>query len=145
MDDRQAESRPLPRVECLGNNTNPRYKKVLRQDSLTYLSSPDRLNTIHIISNTKIPMVDPTKCIAKVANKLRISQKTKYQAINIKEEVVNKKINAGKDPNSIAATVLYVSSLNNDEKIPQKDIAAAAGITEVTIRNRLKDLKNHLK
>jgi transcription initiation factor TFIIIB Brf1 subunit/transcription initiation factor TFIIB len=33
--------------------------------------------------------------------------------------------------------------LKADEKIPQKDIAAASGVTEVTLRNRLKDLQDH--
>jgi transcription initiation factor TFIIB len=91
----------------------------------------------------RIPVVDPKKCIARVANKLNISEKTKHQAMNIMEEVVNKQITAGKDPNSMVATVLYVSSLKTDEKILQKDIAAASGVTEVTLRNRLKDLQNH--
>ena len=93
----------------------------------------------------KIPIVDPMKSITRVASKLKISQKAKYQAINIMEEVVHKKMSAGKDPNSIAATVLYVSSLKNDERILQRDVATASGVTEVTIRNRLKDLKNHLE
>lgn len=57
----------------------------------------------------KVPIVDPMKCIARVVNKLRIREKTKYQAINIMEEVIAKEITAGKDPNAIAATVLYVS------------------------------------
>jgi transcription initiation factor TFIIB len=92
----------------------------------------------------RIPIVDPKKCISRVANKLNISEKTKHQAINIMDEVIDKQISAGKDPNSMAATVLYASLLNTDEKIPQKDIAAASGVTEVTLRNRLKDLKNHL-
>jgi len=92
----------------------------------------------------RIPVVDPKKCIARVANKLNISEKTKHQAMNIMEEVVNKQITAGKDPNSMVATVLYVSSLKTDEKILQKDIAAASGVTEVTLRNRLKDLETHL-
>jgi transcription initiation factor TFIIB len=41
--------------------------------------------------------------------------------------------------------VLYVSSIKTDEKIPQKDIAAASGVTEVTIRNRFKELKKILE
>ena len=49
----------------------------------------------------RIPVVDPKKCIARVANKLNISEKTKHQAMNIMEEVVNKQITAGKDPNSM--------------------------------------------
>jgi transcription initiation factor TFIIB len=93
----------------------------------------------------KVPIVDPMKCIARVANRLSISEKTKQQALNIMEEVVNKKITAGKEPMGLAATVLYASSINTDEKIPQKDIAAASGVTEVTIRNRFKDLKKLLE
>jgi transcription initiation factor TFIIIB Brf1 subunit/transcription initiation factor TFIIB len=36
-------------------------------------------------------------------------------------------------------------SIKNNEKIPQKEIAAASGVTEVTIRNRFKDLKKLLE
>jgi transcription initiation factor TFIIB len=93
----------------------------------------------------KIPAVDPMKCIARVANKLKISEKTKYQAMNIMEEVVNKRITSGKEPMALAASVLYASSIRNEEKIPKKDIAAASGATEVTIRNRFKDLKKLLE
>ncbi|HKU49694.1 MAG TPA: hypothetical protein VJP79_07070 [Nitrososphaera sp.] len=44
----------------------------------------------------------------------------------------------------LAATVLYMSCLANGENKTQKDIADAAGVTEVTIRNRFKDLKSKL-
>jgi transcription initiation factor TFIIB len=93
----------------------------------------------------KIPVVDPMKCVAKVANKLSINEKTKHLAMNIMEEVVNKKITAGKEPMGMAATVVYASSLKTDEKISQRDIAAASGVTEVTIRNRFKDLSRNLE
>jgi transcription initiation factor TFIIB len=43
---------------------------------------------------------------------------------------------------SLAATILYLSCLRNDEAVSQKYIAEAAGVTEVTIRNRIKDLKS---
>src|ERR671922_306336 len=43
----------------------------------------------------RIPAVNPMKCIARVANRLSVSEKTKYQAMNIMKEVVNKKISAG--------------------------------------------------
>jgi transcription initiation factor TFIIB len=44
----------------------------------------------------------------------------------------------------LAATVLYMSSIKTDENISQKEISSAAGVTEVTLRNRFKDLKNRL-
>jgi transcription initiation factor TFIIB len=91
--------------------------------------------------DVKIPIVDPLKCIAKISNKLNLSEKTKRQAINIMNDVTKKEISAGKDPMGIAATVLYLSCLKTVENRNQIDIANAAGVTEVTIRNRFKDLK----
>jgi transcription initiation factor TFIIB len=45
----------------------------------------------------------------------------------------------------LAATVVYASCVRTGEQKSQIDIANAADITEVTIRNRFKDLKSRLK
>jgi transcription initiation factor TFIIB len=92
----------------------------------------------------KVPNIDPVKCIAKVANKANLAEKTKRQALNIMEKVTENEISAGKDPMGMAATVLYISSIKNGENISQKEISSVAGITDVTLRNRFKDLKNQL-
>ena len=93
----------------------------------------------------KIPMVDPMKCIAKVANKAKLNEKTKRQAAEIMNNVIKREtISAGKDPMGLAASILYLASMNTNEDITQTDIADAAGVTEVTIRNRVKDLKKQL-
>ncbi len=47
----------------------------------------------------------------------------------------------GKDPRGMAAAALYLACKINDVKATQKDIAYAAGTTEVTLRNRLRDLE----
>jgi transcription initiation factor TFIIB len=47
----------------------------------------------------------------------------------------------GKDPRGMAAAALYMACKANDEGVTQKDIAYAAGTTEVTLRNRLRDLE----
>ena len=44
----------------------------------------------------------------------------------------------------MAAAALYIACLQNNEKITQKEIAEAAGVTEVTVRNRYKALKKQL-
>ena len=59
-------------------------------------------------------------------------------------EIVQRRISAGKLPMGLAATVLYISCLKNGENKTQKDIAEAAGVTEVTLRNRFNDLKTQL-
>ena len=50
-------------------------------------------------------------------------------------------ISAGKDPMGLAASVLYLSSIKNRDTITQSNIAEAAGVTEVTVRNRSKELR----
>jgi transcription initiation factor TFIIB len=44
----------------------------------------------------------------------------------------------------LAASVLYIACLNTGEGRTQTDIADAAGVTEVTVRNRYKNLKGQL-
>jgi transcription initiation factor TFIIB len=90
----------------------------------------------------KVPSVDPMKCIVKIANKAKLGEKIQRMAMSTMSDLINKEISAGKDPMGLAATVLYLSCLTNSETTTQRDIAEAAGVTEVTIRNRFKDLKN---
>lgn len=89
----------------------------------------------------KAPVIDPMKYIAKVANTASISEKTKRQAIDIMFDLTKRGITAGKDPSSLAATVLYLASRNTGENLTQKTLAEASGKSEVTVRIRLKDLK----
>jgi len=97
---------------------------------------------LHTKLDLKIPQPDPMKCIAKVANKVRLSERTKRQAAVIMSNVMKEGISAGKDPMGLAASVLYLSSIKNRDTITQSNIAEAAGVTEVTVRNRSKELKN---
>ena len=89
----------------------------------------------------KVPSMDLMKCIVKIANKAKLDEKIQRMAMSTMNDLINKEIAAGKDPMGLAATVLYLSCLTNGEATTQRDIAEAAGVTEVTIRTRFKDLK----
>jgi transcription initiation factor TFIIB len=88
-----------------------------------------------------IPLIEPSKYIARIANRAGISEKTKRIALTMMKEITKNEISAGKNPVALAATVLYLSCLATNENKTQMKISAAAGITEVSIRNRSKDLK----
>jgi len=88
-----------------------------------------------------IPIADPTRCVTKVGNILGLSEKTKRQALKLMTHIKYIEYSGGKKPTSLAATVLYVTCSKTDENISLKEIAKAAGITEVTIRTRFRDLK----
>jgi transcription initiation factor TFIIB len=90
------------------------------------------------------PIIDPIKCIVKVANKADLNENTQRQAIRFMNNLTEREISAGKNPMGLAATVLYISCLKTGENKTQADIANAGGVTEVTLRNRFKDLKAKL-
>ena len=91
-----------------------------------------------------MPISDPLTYVSKIAEKNRVSGRTQGTAIGILRTARQKRFSAGKDPMGMAAAALYIACLQNDEKITQKDIAEAAGVTEVTVRNRYKSLKKQL-
>jgi transcription initiation factor TFIIB len=51
----------------------------------------------------------------------------------------------GKNPRGIAAAIIYAASRLNNEKCTQKEAAEAAGISEVTLRSRIKEIEKLLK
>ena len=82
--------------------------------------------------------------VPKIAAKVNVGEKTQQKAVEILRKAEKLKTTAGKDPMGLAAAALYIACVMNDEKRTQKMIADAAGVTEVTIRNRYKGLKEAL-
>ncbi|HJJ23198.1 MAG TPA: transcription initiation factor IIB [Nitrosopumilus sp.] len=90
----------------------------------------------------KMPVVDSIQCIARIASQIGLSEKTKRNAMKILKKAEQNQAVSGKDPMGLAASALYLASIETDEHTTQKTLAMAAGVTEVTIRNRCKSLKS---
>jgi len=93
----------------------------------------------------RMPVEDPVRCVSKIASKVRIPIKTQRTAIKILGEAKKRGVVSGKDPMGLAAAALYVACVLDDVKKTQKEIAEVANVTEVTVRNRYKGLKESLK
>jgi transcription initiation factor TFIIB len=93
----------------------------------------------------KMPVVNPVKCVSRISSIAELSEKTKRKAVEILDQAAKIELSAGKDPMGLAAAALYLSCVISGENKTQKDIAVAAGVTEVTIRNRYKGLKEALE
>jgi transcription initiation factor TFIIB len=93
----------------------------------------------------QMPKPDAQLRVPKIASKIGLGEKTQRKAVDILKRAEKLKTTAGKDPMGLAAAALYIACVLTDEKRTQKMIADAAGVTEVTIRNRYKGLKESLK
>ncbi|WP_042685604.1 transcription initiation factor IIB [Candidatus Nitrosotenuis chungbukensis] len=92
----------------------------------------------------KMPVVDSINCVSKIASKVGLDEKTRRRALEILTNANNMEITAGKDPMGLAAAALYIACLKYDVKVSQREISIASGVTEVTIRNRYKGLRESL-
>jgi transcription initiation factor TFIIB len=66
------------------------------------------------------------------------------EAIRIIREAVKKGLISGRGPTGVAAAALYIAAAKHGERRTQKEVAEVAGVTEVTIRNRYRELKKEL-
>ena len=90
--------------------------------------------------NIRILPTSPLDYVNRFATELRLSQRTITRAIKILNQAAKKEITSGKGPMGVAAAALYIASLLCGEKKTQREVADVAGVTEVTIRNRYKEL-----
>ena len=89
----------------------------------------------------RMPVVDPVKCVSKIASRAGFSERTRRRALEILRHAQESRTSAGKNPMGLAAAALYLASvIELEDGKTQSDIAKAAGVTEVTIRNRYKPL-----
>ncbi len=88
---------------------------------------------------------NPADYIPRFASALKLSAETQSKAVEILEMARDIELTSGRGPTGIAAAALYVASLIHGEKRTQREVADVAGVTEVTIRNRYKELIKRLK
>lgn len=92
----------------------------------------------------RLPPIDSARFVARFGSELGISGEVRARAIEIIREAQEKKITSGKSPKGTAAAAIYLASLSCDERRSQKDVAEVADVTEVTIRNRYKEITDEL-
>ncbi len=82
--------------------------------------------------------------IPRFASMLKLKDKTEVRAIKILKEAMKKDVISGKGPCGCAAAAIYIASVLEGERRTQREIADMVGVTEVTIRNRYKEIAQAL-
>ncbi len=92
----------------------------------------------------KVPIPSATNLIPRVASELNLNGKTVVRAGSIISQAKERGITAGKDPGGIAGAAIYIAGILEDDRRTQREIAEIVNVTEVTIRNRYKELARKL-
>ncbi len=86
----------------------------------------------------------PFSYIAQFCSKLELDKQAIMQAEEIVRKANDLGISSGKGPTGIAAASIYIASVLVGKPRTQKEIAKVSGVTEVTIRNRYKEISKVL-
>ncbi|NUN11191.1 transcription initiation factor IIB [Candidatus Micrarchaeota archaeon] len=92
----------------------------------------------------KIPLTNPQFYITRFVTALKLSGETQKKAQEILDQAIKKGLVSGRGPMGVAAAAVYIASVLVGERRTQKEVADVAGVTEVTIRNRYRELKKSL-
>jgi transcription initiation factor TFIIB len=95
---------------------------------------------IHQTLKIEIPIDEPEKYVSRIASKASLNQAIQNKAIKLIHAAQQRHAVMGKSPVAIAAAALYIAARRETAPVTQKAIATAAEVTEVTIRNRYRDL-----
>jgi len=93
---------------------------------------------------TRVPPVGSKNYVSKFVNQLNLSGDAESIALKILDQAIEMRLTSGRGPAGMAAAATYIASLLTDERRTQGEIARGAHVTEVTIRNRYKELTKKL-
>jgi transcription initiation factor TFIIB len=91
-----------------------------------------------------VPLTNPVHYVPRFASELNLSGNVQERAKEILETAINKGLISGRGPTGVAAAAVYIAGVIMGERRTQKEVADVAGVTEVTIRNRYRELKREL-
>jgi transcription initiation factor TFIIB len=92
----------------------------------------------------RILPADPITYVPRFCSMLGLSDKVQAKAIQILKKAKKLDVSSGKGPTGVAAAAIYIASVLVGERRTQREIADTCSITEVTIRNRQKELVEKL-
>lgn len=92
----------------------------------------------------EVPLTNPIHYIPRFASELNLSGEVQEEGRKILEDAIGKGLISGRGPTGVAAAAVYIAGLLKGERRTQKEVANVAGVTEVTIRNRYRELKKRL-
>jgi transcription initiation factor TFIIB len=91
-------------------------------------------------TNVIVPLPSAKDLIPRLSSDLLLKGRTVKKATEIIKNAREKYITMGKDPGGIAGAALYIAGILEDDRRTQREIANVSRVTEVTIRNRYKEL-----
>ncbi len=92
----------------------------------------------------KLKPTRPQEYLGRFCSELGLDGKVQSQAEDIIKDAEDQELISGKGPTGLAAASIYIASIKENQRRTQREVADVAAVTEVTVRNRYKELVEEL-
>jgi transcription initiation factor TFIIB len=115
--------------------------------SIAHISKKEIGRTYRYVSRElglKLLPTSPEDYISRFCSELKLSGDVRAKTVAILRDAADRELTSGRGPSGMAAASLYIASVLCGERRTQREVANVAGVTEVTIRNRYKEITRKL-
>ena len=115
-------------------------------DEFTAVSRVDKMEMTrtyrYVVRELKLEVqpADPEQYVPRFVSRLELSDEVEREARSLLRGAKEAGITSGKSPVGLAAAAVYAAALLTNQKVTQSQVGDVADISEVTIRNRYKEL-----
>jgi len=88
----------------------------------------------------EVQPADPVSYLPRFTSELDLSEEAERRARDLLEAAKGQGVHSGKSPVGLAAAAIYAAALLTNEKVTQSQVSDVTDVSEVTIRNRYKEL-----
>ena len=88
----------------------------------------------------EVQPADPVSYLPRFTSELGLSEEAERRARELLETAKGNGVHSGKSPVGLAAAAIYAAALLTNEKVTQSQVSDVTDVSEVTIRNRYKEL-----
>jgi transcription initiation factor TFIIB len=128
-------------LACRRSNVNRSLKEIAKAAGINSRAAAKYYRVlVSEVENNYIPPPSVQKYISKLVNKEKINTRVERLALELADRANESEISSGKTPAGLAAAYVYIASVMCGEHIPQREIAEFAEVTEVTVRNRCREI-----
>jgi transcription initiation factor TFIIB len=90
--------------------------------------------------NLEVKPADPENYVARFTSELEVSEEVERRTRKLLHNAKQQGVHSGKSPVGLAAAGIYAAALLVNEGVTQAEVGDVADVSEVTIRNRYKEL-----
>lgn len=128
-------------LACRRSNVNRSLKEIAKASGTQERAAARYFRLLlNEVEKSYVPPPTVQKYISKLVNKEKINTKVERLALDLADRATESEISSGKTPAGLAAAYVYIASVLCSEHIPQREIAEIAEVTEVTVRNRCREI-----